>query len=182
MSDGIAQRLMAKQDAPLDFYISFSQLCFLQLLSFSPKKCLDHRLLIRLCIFRRHGVLDLIVSSGNPIFAKAPCLELFGCCCRRLSQHGAGEVLIPVRHCWQDAFFCVYVGSGSFCRPMSHCSVLFWYLDALFVFGLPLRPQTPNAATLRVGLCMSPGVQYHPVNIYLKPDESFVTLGIVSIS
>ena len=26
-------------------------------------------------------------------------LELFGCCCRRLSQHCAGEVLIPLRHC-----------------------------------------------------------------------------------
>ena len=32
-----------------------------------------------------------------PIFAKAPCcLELFGCCCRRLSQHSVGEVLIPL--------------------------------------------------------------------------------------
>ena len=40
-----------------------------------------------------------------PIFAKAPCcLELFGCCCRRLSQHGVGEVLIPLRHCWRDPF------------------------------------------------------------------------------
>ena len=38
-------------------------------------------------------------------FAKAPCcLELFGCCCRRLSQHGVGEVLIPLQHCWRDAF------------------------------------------------------------------------------
>ena len=33
------------------------------------------------------------------------CLELFGCCCRRLSQHGLGEVLILRRHCWPDAFF-----------------------------------------------------------------------------
>ena len=74
-----------------------------------------------------------------PIFAKAPCcLELFGCCCRRLSQHGVGEVLIPLRHCWRDPFFCVCVGSGSFCHDWaSHCSVLFWSLDALFVFGLP---------------------------------------------
>ena len=41
----------------------------------------------------------------SPVFAKAPCcLELFGCCCRRLSQHGVGEVLIPLRHCWRDAF------------------------------------------------------------------------------
>jgi hypothetical protein len=44
-----------------------------------------------------------------------------------------------------------------------HCSVLFWSLDALFVFGLPPSPAwTPNAATLRGGLCMSPGVQCHP--------------------
>ena len=80
-----------------------------------------------------------------PIFAKAPCcLELFGCCCRRLLQHGVGEVLIPLRHCWLDAFFCVCVGSGSFCHDWaSHCSVLFWSLDALFVFGLPLPPFAP---------------------------------------
>ena len=57
-----------------------------------------------------------------PIFAKAPCC----CCCRRLSQHR------------RDAFFCVCVGSGSFCHDWaSHCSILFWSLDALFVFGLP---------------------------------------------
>ena len=75
------------------------------------------------------------------------------------------ELLIPLRHCWRDTFFGVCVGSGSFCHDWaSHCSVLFWSLDALFVFGLPLSPcKTPNAATLRVGLCMSPGVQYHPV-------------------
>ena len=77
-----------------------------------------------------------------PIFAKAPCcLELFGCCCRRLSQYGVGEVLIPLRHCWRDAFFCVCVGSGSFCHDWaSHCSVLFWSLDALFGFGFPPSP------------------------------------------
>ena len=46
----------------------------------------------------------------------------------------------------------------------SHCSPLFWSLDALFVFGLPsLLPLSPNAAALRVGLCMSPRVQYHLV-------------------
>ena len=39
---------------------------------------------------------------------------------------------------------------------VSWCVVCFW--------APPLRrPWTPNAATLRVGLCMSPGVQYHPV-------------------
>ena len=83
-----------------------------------------------------------------PIFAKAPCcLELFGCCCRRLSQHGLGEVLILRRHCWPDAFFCVCVGSGPFCHDWaSHCSVLFSSFDALFV-GLPLPSSlwTPNA-------------------------------------
>ena len=67
-----------------------------------------------------------------PIFAKALCcLELFGCCCRRLSQRGVGEVLILLRHC-------VCVGSGSFCHDWaSHCSVLFWSFDALFVFWTP---------------------------------------------
>ena len=55
---------------------------------------------------------------------------------RRLSQHGVGEVLIPLRHCWPDAFFCVCLGSGSFYHDRaSHCSALFWSLDALFVFG-----------------------------------------------
>ena len=90
----------------------------------------------------RGTLLLLKVSSPAcmlPIFAKAPCcLELFGCCCRRLSQDGVGEVLIPLRHCWRDAFFCVCVGSGSFCHDWaSHCSVLIWSFDALFVFGLP---------------------------------------------
>ena len=89
--------------------------------------------------------LELKVSSPAcmlPIFAKAACcLELFGCCCRRLSQHGVAEVLTPLRHCWRDAFFCVCVGSGSFCHDWaSHCSVLFWSLDALFVFGFPPSP------------------------------------------
>ena len=32
------------------------------------------------------------------------CLELFGCCCRRLSQRAVGEVLILLRHCLQDVF------------------------------------------------------------------------------
>ena len=92
-----------------------------------------------------------------PIFAKAQCcLELFGSCCRRLSPHGVGVVLIPLRHCWRDAFFCVCVGSGSSCHDWaSHCSVLFWSLDALFVLRLPPPPWTPNAAALQVGFCMS---------------------------
>ena len=70
---------------------------------------------------------------------KAPCcLELFGCCCRRLSQHGVGEVLIPLRHCWRDVFFCVCVGSGWFCHDWaSHCSVFLLSFDGLLVFGFP---------------------------------------------
>ena len=65
-------------------------------------------------------------------------LEVFGCFCRRLSQHGLGEVLILRRHCRPDAFFCVCVGSGSFCHDWaSHCSVLFSSFDALFVLDPP---------------------------------------------
>ena len=70
-----------------------------------------------------------------PIFAKAPCcLESFGCCCRRLSQHGVGEVLILLRDCWRDAFFCVCVGSGSFCQ---------------FCFGLLMRCLFLDSPSLR---------------------------------
>ena len=102
----------------------------------------------------------------SPVFAKAPCcLELFGCSCGRLSQHGVGEVLIPLRHCWRDAFSVFVLAVDRLSRlGVALLSFVFWSLDALFVFGLPpFAPQTPNAATLRVGLCMSPGVQYHPV-------------------
>ena len=116
-----------------------------------------------------------------PIFAKAPCcLELFGCCCRRLSQHGVGEVLIPLRHCWRHAFFCVCVGSGSFCHDWaSHCSVLFWSLDALFVFGLPpLRPSRLLTRQLCGSGCVCRPefsiIRLKNNSIYLKPDESFV--------
>ena len=48
-----------------------------------------------------HGCWLKVSSPAcmSPVFAKAPCcLELFGCCCRRLLQHGVGEVL------WRDAF------------------------------------------------------------------------------
>ena len=71
-------------------------------------------------------------KSMLPIFAKAPCcLELFGCCCRRLSQHGVGEVLIPLRHCWWDAFFCVCLGTDRF--------VTIGRRTAQFCFGLLMR-------------------------------------------
>ena len=111
-----------------------------------------------------------------PIFAKAPCcLELFGCCLRRLSQHGVGEVLIPLRHCWRDAFFCVCVGSGSFCHDWaSHCSVLFWSFDALFVFGLPpLRPpRVVTHATRRRALCTLAGTwEQSRTKILRKPQK-----------
>ena len=63
------------------------------------------------------------------VFAKAPyCLELFGCCCRRLSQHGVGEVLIPLGHCWRYAFS-VFAAQFSFGLLMC----------CLFL-GSPLRP------------------------------------------
>ena len=117
-----------------------------------------------------------------PIFAKAPCcLELFGCCCRRLSQHGVGEVLIPLRHCWRDAFFCVCVGSGSFCHDWaSHCSVLFWSLNALFVFGLLTRQLCGSGCVCRPEFSI---IRVKNNSIYLKPDESFVYIGgRVSIS
>ena len=125
-----------------------------------------------------------------PIFAKAPCcLELFECCCRRLSQHGVRKVLIPLRHCWRDAFFCVCVGSESFCHDWaSHCPVLFGSLDALFVFWAPpLRP--PKLLTRQLcGSCCACRPEFNIIrlknnSIYLKPDESFVYIGgRVSIS
>ena len=75
-----------------------------------------------------------------PIFAKAPCcLELFGCCCRRLSQHGVGEVLSAALAA--GCFFLCLRGSESFCHDWaSHCSVLFWSLDALFLGSPPSPP------------------------------------------
>ena len=116
-----------------------------------------------------------------PIFAKAPCC----CCCRRLSQHGVGEVLIPLRHCWRDAFFCVCVGSGSWA---SHCSILFWSLDALFVFGLPsfAPPRLLTQQLCGSGCVCRPEfsiIRLKNNSIYLKPDESLVYIGgRVSIS
>ena len=75
------------------------------------------------------------------IFAKAPCCLEFGSLAQAFTAD-VGEVLIPLRHCWPDAFFCVCLGSGSFYHDRaSHCSALFWSLDALFACGLlPLRP------------------------------------------
>ena len=103
-----------------------------------------------------------------PIFAKAPCcLELFGCCCRRLSQHGVGEVLIPLRHCWRDAFFCVCVGSGWFCHDWaSHCSVFLLSFDGLFCYDLPVcTDQSSPCTNAFYCLCFAQDqalVQYRP--------------------
>ena len=85
-----------------------------------------------------------------PIFAKALCcLELFGCCCRRLLQRGVGEVLILLRHCWRDAFFCVCA---------SHCSVLFGLLmRCLFLDSPFLRPSRLLTHATRRALCTLAG-------------------------
>ena len=124
-----------------------------------------------------------------PIFAKAPCcLELFGCCCRRLSQHGVGEVLIPLRHCLRDASLCLRwqwivlsrlgVALLSFVL-VSWCVVCFW--------APPLRP--PRLLTRQLcgsGCVCRPEfsiIRLKNNSIYLKPDESFVYIGgRVSIS
>ena len=102
-----------------------------------------------------------------PIFAKAPyCLVLFGYCCRRLSQHGVAEV----QHCCRDAFFCVC--SESFCHDLaSHCSVLLWSLDGLFVLGVsPFAPQTPCSGVVYVAR------RNHPLKNH-NTDESFLCIG-----
>ena len=101
---------------------------------------------------------------GNPVFGlrqtlrtgpRACCQSThvvwncLGCCCRRLSQYGVGEVLIPLRHCWRDAFFVFALAVDRFVT-IGRCT-------AQFCFGLLMRylflgfPYTPNAATLRVG-------------------------------
>ena len=92
-------------------------------------------------------------------------------------------LLLLLRHCWRDVFFCVCLGSGSFCHDWaSHRSVLFWSLDASFVFG-PLPPRRlphSNAAALRVGLYCRPElsiIRLKNNNIHLKLDESFVHFG-----
>ena len=75
-----------------------------------------------------HGCWLKVSSPAcmSPVFAKAPCcLELFGCCCRRLSQHGVGEVLIPLRQCWRDAFSVFAFALLSFVL-VSWCVVCFW--------------------------------------------------------
>ena len=65
-----------------------------------------------------------------------PKLELFGCCCRRLSQHGVGELLVPLRHCWRDAFFCVCV----FTIGRRDTQFCFGFLMRCLFWAPPLRP------------------------------------------
>ena len=84
-----------------------------------------------------------------------------------LSQHGVGEVLIPLRHCWRDAFSVFALAVDRFVtigrRTAQFC---FGPLMRCLFFGLPpfasLDSKHGNFAG-RVGVCMSPGVQYHPV-------------------
>ena len=76
-----------------------------------------------------------------------------------------GQVLIPLRHCWRDAFSVFALAVDRFVtigrRTAQFCFGLL--MRCLFLGSPPSPCCTPNAATLRVGLCMSPGVQYHPV-------------------
>ena len=78
--------------------------------------CLGHRLLIRLCIFRRHGGLDPIVSGGNPhgfvwfLFGVAPApfcvVSLFSLLAKRKSgREICGSSLLPFFVC--SRCFCV---------------------------------------------------------------------------
>ena len=115
----------------------------------------------------------------SPVFAKVPCcLELFGCCCRRLSQHGVGEVLIPLRQCWRDAFSVFAFALLSFVL-VSRCVVCFW--------APPLRPPRLLTRQLCGSGCVCCAefsiIRLKNNSIYLKPDESFVYIGgRVSIS
>ena len=83
---------------------------------------------------------------------------------------GAGFHSSAWVRCW---FRCDIAGRMSFLRLPWQWIVLSWSGIALLSFLLvswcvvcfwapPSPPQTPNAAALRVGLCMSPGVEYHP--------------------
>ena len=77
------------------------------------------------------------------------CLELFGCCCRGLFQHGVGGMLFLL---WWDAFFCVYLDNGSFCQDSAS-------LSALCCFGLLMRCLLPVLHSKRGSDCVSSGVQ-----------------------
>ena len=69
--------------------------------SWSPKSQCVYGPKMRLLHSQKRSA-SLKPACMSPVFAC--CLELFGCCCRRLSQHDVGEMLIPLRHCWRDAF------------------------------------------------------------------------------
>ena len=74
-------------------------------------------------------------SRGTPLLIQGlqPRLHNAHLCLLQAFAAWLGEVLILLRHCWRDAFFCVCVGSGSFCHDWAlHCSVLFWSFDRCF--------------------------------------------------
>ena len=137
---------------------------------------------------REHGCWLKVSSPAcmSPVFAKAPCcLELFGCCCRRLSQR---EVLIPLRHCWRDAFSVFALAVNRFVtigrRTAQFC---FGLLMRCLFLGPPLRPPRLQTWQLcRSGRVCRPEfsiIRLKHNSIYLKPDESFVYIGgKVSIS
>ena len=65
------------------------------------------------------------------------CLELFWCCCRRLSQHGMVRCWFRCGITGEMPFFCVCLGSWSFCHDeASHCSVDFVSWCVVSLFGL----------------------------------------------
>ena len=110
----------------------------------------------------------------SPVFAKAPCcLELFGCCCRRLSQHGVGEVLIPLRHCLRDASFCVCVCTAQFCFGL--------LMRCLFLGSPPFAPYRLLTRQLCGSGCVCRPefsiIRLKNNSIYLKPHKSFVYIG-----
>ena len=64
---------------------------------------------------------DHFLHSQKANVVTAPELQFLACC---PAEHGVAKLLILLRHCWWDAFFCVCVGSD---RDVALLS---------FVFGL----------------------------------------------
>ena len=105
-----------------------------------------------------------------PIFATAPCcVELLGSLAQAFTPWrgwGADSAATLLAGC----LFCVCLGSGSFYHDRaSHCSALFWSLDALFVFRLPPFPPLDSLAPplARAG-DVRPPVRPH-VRPYVRP-------------
>ena len=85
--------------------------------------------------------VQIIASPALPIFAKESCcLELFGCCCRRLLlQHGVGEMLTPLQHwlrCPRGS-----VGRASLLSTRKDCR---WWFDSLLVHAQALSGDPPK--------------------------------------